>query len=61
MYKNERKLTVHQAPNPNIEIPRIIIQGKWLKDLGYTIGKKVTVKTVINDNEIEFVVKLLND
>ena len=37
----ERKLKITYAPGtePQDKIPRIVLQGKWLKELGFEVGK----------------------
>ena len=47
----ERKLKVTYAPGANHkeEIPRIVLQGKWLKDLGFEVGEHVIVKESCSD------------
>jgi hypothetical protein len=42
----ERKLKVTYAPGtePKDKIPRIVLQGKWLKELGFEVGEYVIVK-----------------
>lgn len=40
----KRKLTVYAGSgNKNAYIPQIILQGKWLEAIGFSIGDKVTV------------------
>ena len=40
----ERKLKIYSGSGKNYtHYPQIIIQGKWLRSLGYFIGDKVTV------------------
>jgi site-specific DNA recombinase len=43
MVKKKRVLTVSSAFINNQQIPQIRIQGKWLNDLGFSIGNKVEV------------------
>ena len=39
-----RKLTVYAGSGKDYDpISKIILQGKWLEDLGFSIGDKVTV------------------
>lgn len=41
---DQRKLTVYAGSENNVTyIPQIILQGKWLQELGFCIGDKVTV------------------
>ena len=41
----ERKLKVTYAPGSEYkeQIPRIVLQGKWLKELGFEGGEHVTI------------------
>ena len=41
----ERKLKVTYAPGAKYkeQIPRIVLQGKWLKELGFEVGEHVTI------------------
>ena len=41
----ERKLKVTYAPGSEYkeQIPRIVLQGKWLKELGFEVGEHVTI------------------
>lgn len=40
----KRKLTVYAASgNKYAYLPQIILQGKWLEAIGFSIGDKVTV------------------
>lgn len=46
MYKSKRSLKVYEAPlglNSKQQIPRIQLQGQWLKALGYHVGDKIDV------------------
>lgn len=39
-----RKLTVYAGSGKNYDpMSKIILQGRWLEDLGFSIGDKVTV------------------
>lgn len=42
----ERKLKIQYAPGTELKdkIPRIVLQGKWLKELGFEVGEYVIVK-----------------
>ena len=62
---NERIITVYEFLSPSYcqgddRYSRILLQGKWLRDLGFTVGKKVSVKTIIENNETKLVVSLVN-
>lgn len=41
----ERKLKIQYAPGTELKdkIPRIVLQGKWLKELGFEVGELVFV------------------
>ena len=40
----ERKMTVYRGSTKDYEpVPKITIQGKWLDELGFCIGDKLTV------------------
>ena len=61
MDKNERILTVQDFLTPSYEqtkYSRILLQGKWLRDLGFTVGKKVSVQVYQIKNKTELVVTL---
>ena len=54
----ERKLKVTYAPGSEYkeQIPRIVLQGKWLKELGFEVGQHVIVslsseKIVVSKNK----------
>lgn len=54
MYKSKRSLKVYEAPlglNSKQQIPRIQLQGQWLKALGYHVGDKIDVQST-NDTII---------
>ena len=47
MYKSKRSLKVYEAPlglNGKQQVPRIQLQGQWLKALGYHVGDKIDVQ-----------------
>jgi len=46
----ERNLKVYESPGPKLNIPRIVLQGKWLETLGYSVGDRVRVS--YEDNRI---------
>ena len=63
MDENERILTVYDFLTPSYirdKYSRILLQGKWLRDLGFTVGKKVSVKTINENNEIKLIVSLVD-
>ena len=39
---------------------RILLQGKWLRDLGFTVGKQVSVQISNVNNKIELCISLVN-
>ena len=47
----ERKLKVTYAPGTEYKekIPRIVLQGKWLKELGFEVGDEINITV---DDEI---------
>ena len=54
----ERKLKVTYAPGTEYKekTPRIVLQGKWLKELGFEVGQHVIVslsseKIVVSKNK----------
>ena len=49
----ERKLKVTYAPGSEYkeQIPRIVLQGKWLKELGFEVGEHVII-SYSNENII---------
>lgn len=54
----ERKLKVTYTPGTECKekIPRIVLQGKWLKELGFEVGEYVIVnrsreKIVVSKNK----------
>ena len=47
MYKSKRSFKVYEVPlglNSKQQIPRIQLQGQWLKTLGYHVGDKIDVQ-----------------
>jgi len=62
-FESERILTVYEFLTPryvNDKYSRILIQGKWLRDLGFAVGSKVSVKTITENDEIKLVVSPVN-
>lgn len=62
MEENERILTVYEYLTPSWcdhKYSRILIQGKWVADLGFKVGSKVSVKTVNENEEIKLIVSLV--
>jgi len=53
MPKNERILTVYHSTRSNgyNQIPKILLQGNWLKNLGYSTGNKIVVS--VNGSQIQ--------
>ena len=63
MYNDEIILTVSKFLTPNYETEKyskISLQGKWLRDLGFTVGKKVSVQVCNVTNKIELVISLVD-
>ena len=61
MVEDERILTVYEFLSPSYcfgdeKYSRILLQGKWLRDLGFTVGKKVSVKVVNENNDVKLIV-----
>ena len=58
----ERNLTVYESnfSHWNNLIPKIVLQGKWLKDCGYSVGNKISVKVENENNNPQLIVKLAN-
>ena len=62
MCENERILTIQPMPTPsyyNESFSRISLQGMWVRDLGFTAGRKVFVKSINTDNKIQIIVSLV--
>lgn len=38
-----REMTVYRARGKDLTVPMIILQGKWLRDMGFTVGNRVSV------------------
>jgi len=55
MSKNVRTLTVYQQPSAKCydKFPRIMLQGKWLQDLGFEAGQKINITVSKNIIVIE--------
>ena len=63
MTENERIVTVRDYLTPrycNEKYSRILLQGKWLRDAGFTVGKKAHIKTVNKNGEIKLIVSLVD-
>ena len=65
MVENERTLAIYEFLSPSYlkgedKFSRILLQGKWLRDLGFKVGKKVSVKTIIENGETKLLVSLAN-
>ena len=61
MPKNERNLKIYQMPDQSDDntIPRIMVQGKWLKTLGFNVGSRVVVKIDNINEQPSFTVSLV--
>lgn len=59
----ERKLKITYAPGANHkeQIPRIVLQGKWLKELGFEVGDNILVNGEDGILTIEFQPLLSNE
>ena len=55
MSKNVKTLTVYEARNSTLynKIPKILIQGNWLKNLGFESGQKINITVSKNSIVIE--------
>ena len=51
---HSRKLTIGYMPGSGKQYPMIRLQGKWLEELGFTVGDRVVVTT---DEERIIIVK----
>ena len=63
MYNDEIILTVSKFLTPSYEeekYSKISLQGKWLRDLGFTVGKKVSVQVANINDKVELVVSLVD-
>lgn len=38
-----KELKVYKGRGANYDAPQIVLQGKWLQGLGFSIGDKVTI------------------
>lgn len=50
----ERKLKIQYSPGTELKdkIPRIVLQGKWLKELGFEVGEYVIITSMSFENSI---------
>ena len=39
----DRHIKVYESPGLKYNIPRIVLQGKWLSEIGYNIGNQIRV------------------
>ena len=41
----KREMTVYRARGTSVEVnnPLIMMQGKWLRDMGFTVGDRISV------------------
>jgi len=61
MFEDERILTVQDFLTPSYvkdKYSRVLLQGKWLRDLGFTVGKKVSVKISNLNDKVELCISL---
>ena len=61
--EDERILTVYEFLTPrNVKekYGRIMLQGKWLTDLGFTVGKKVSVQIGNINDKVELSISLVD-
>jgi len=62
MFEDERILTVQEFLTPSYaeeKYSRILLQGKWLRDLDFKPGDKVSVQVYKVKNKVELVVSLV--
>ena len=62
MSKIERTLTVYESTrstNYN-QIPKILLEGKWLKELGFDIGQKINLNISTNHEKTMLVIEQAN-
>ena len=63
MFEDERILTVQDFLTPSYEkdkYSRILLQGKWLRDLGFKPGNKVSVQIANPNDKIELCISLVD-
>ena len=66
MYEDDRILTVQDSLTPSYDknkYSRILLQGKWLRDLGFTPGKKVLVRSttlVSDESKVQLMISLID-
>ena len=63
MSEGERILTVYEFLTPrNLKekYGRIMLQGKWITDLGFSVGKKVSVKVANLNDKVELCISLVD-
>ena len=63
MFEDDRILTVQDFLTPSYEknkYSRILLQGKWLRDLGFTVGKQASVQISNVNDKIELCISLVD-
>ena len=62
MPENKRTLTVYESTKSTCynQIPRILLEGKWLKNLGFEIGQKINLDISTNREKIVLVIEQAN-
>ena len=61
MYEEERILTIRKGLSKQRKpIPIIVLQGDWLRKLGYIKEKKVSMKIINQNDVIKLNISLLN-
>ena len=63
MFEDEKILTVYEFLTPSYEkdkYSRILLQGKWLRDLGFIAGKKVSVQISNLEDKVELHISLVD-
>jgi len=63
MFNDEKILKVNQYMTPSYckeKNSMIVLKGKWLTDLGFTVGKNVSVQVANAHDKIELVLSLVD-
>jgi len=63
MYEEERIITVNQYLTPSYckeKNSMIVLRGKWLRDLGFAVGRNISVKVSNANDRIQLIVSLVD-
>ena len=63
MREDKRIINIYEYLTPSHckeKYSKIPLQGKWLTDLGFKVGKKVYVETIKEDNKTKIVIYLVD-